>query len=151
MKRISVIAVVLLACGAAAWPGAGWAGQLAGSYGVTFSGTVINASGFTGPIAGVGIFLLDGRGHVTGQETFNVTGTVCSGTVVGTYTTSPAGVGTVTTTFTPTTPPPCPSGSLDLIYTSVNNNNKLYLLQSGTGSENKIVSGVAEKQEAETH
>jgi hypothetical protein len=152
MKRISIIAVVLLACGAAAWPGAGWAGQLAGSYGFTFSGTVNMASGFTGPIVGVGTFLLDGRGNVTGQETFNVTGTLCSGSLAGTYTTSRAGVGTVTATFTATTSDcPTPSASLDLIYTSVNNNNKLYLLQSGTGSSNKIVSGVAEKQEAETH
>jgi hypothetical protein len=145
MKRISIIAVVLLACGAPAWPGAGWAGQLAGSYGFTFSGTVINASGFNGPIVGVGTFLLDGRGNVTGQETFNVTGTVCSGKLAGTYTTSLAGVGTVTATFTATTSG-CPSGSLDLIYTSVNNNNKLYLVQN---SSNKIVSGVAEKQVGE--
>jgi hypothetical protein len=142
MKRISIIAVVLLACGAAAWPGAGWAQSLAGRYGFTFSGTVINASGFNGPIAGVGHFLLDGQGNVTGHESFNVTGTVCFGKLAGTYTTSLEGVGTVTATFTAKTSG-CPSGSLDLIYTSVNGNTKLYLLQN---SSNKIVSGVAEKQ-----
>jgi hypothetical protein len=43
---------------------------LNGSYGGTFSGTIV---GF-GPIAGIGVANFDGHGHVTGTDTVNING-----------------------------------------------------------------------------
>ena len=141
MKRASGIALMLLACGIGGWPGAVYARPL-GHCGFIFSGAVINAAGFSGPIAGEGEFLADAQGHVTGSETFNVTGTVCSGTLDGTYTSSQDDTGTLTANFTPSTSG-CPSGTLHLSYSAVDNDKRVYFVQTDPA---KVVSGIAEKK-----
>ncbi len=55
-------------------------------------------------LSGTGVYQADGAGHLTGQETTNTNGQACSGTMTGTYTVNPEGTGTVSVTFTATTP-----------------------------------------------
>jgi len=69
---------------------------LNGSYGDTFSGTIV---GF-GPIAGIGVTNFDGRGHFTGTDTVNING---SGGIpemsTGTYTVNSDCTGSTVQTF----------------------------------------------------
>lgn len=105
MKRIAfaVAAFVALICGLAAFPAIGVsraaAGGLNASFAFGFAGTVISGPA-TGPIAGTGIFAFTNAGTVTGTETFNAVGTVCNGTLSGTYTLDTDGTGTITVIFT---------------------------------------------------
>jgi len=78
--------------------------SISGSYGISYSVALPNASGPTGFLSGTGIYQADGAGHLTGAETTNANGVVCSGNLNGTYTVNPNGTGTVSVTFTPTTP-----------------------------------------------
>jgi hypothetical protein len=131
----------LLACGIAGWPESSYA-ELLGTYGYSYTGTVLGSAGFNGPIAGVGEFDLDGRGNLSGTETFNVTGTVCSGTLAGTYTVASDDTGTVTAAFTPSTAG-CPSGTFHLYYSAVEDGRKIYFLQTDPG---RVAAGEAEKK-----
>ena len=55
--------------------------------------------------AGTGIFITDGKGNLTGSETFNVGGQICANvTVSGTYTVNPDGTGTDAITFSSAAP-----------------------------------------------
>jgi len=55
--------------------------------------------------AGTGIFIADGRGNLTGSETFNVGGQICDDvTISGTYTVNPDGTGSDAITFSSATP-----------------------------------------------
>jgi hypothetical protein len=142
MQRLPVIASIVAVSIVVARPSGGNAAGVIGHYGFIFSGTIINSAGFNGPIVGEGEFHLDGLGNVTGRETFNVAGTVCSGTLSGTYTTSPPGSGQVIAPFKPTTAG-CPSGTVTLDFTAVDGTNKLYLMQI---ARDKVVSGIAERK-----
>ena len=125
--------------------------SISGAYGITYSGTVLSASGSTGstattsPIAGAGQLVFDGKGGVTGSETFNRAGTVCAGTLTGTDTVNPDGTATITLTLTPTTSTTsgCASGTLTLGAVAVNGGQQVLL--SGTDTD-KVVSGQASKQ-----
>ena len=79
--------------------------SLRGTYRVTFSGFSVTSGRLE---SGIGIFVADGLGHITGTEVFNRgTGTataVCNVTVAGTYSINPNGTGTLQATFTSPTP-----------------------------------------------
>lgn len=119
--------------------------SIRGPYGLRFSGSIINASGFSGPITGTGQIVADGRGTFTGSETFNVTGTVCEGPINGTYTVNSDGTGTVSFGFTPGSgsSKSCPSGTSTLSHVLVDEGNEIWLSQTDA---NKVVSGEARKQ-----
>jgi hypothetical protein len=65
---------------------------LSGSYASLFSGTT--SGGSPVPFAGTGIFISDGHGKLSGHETINLNGTVCSFKLNGTYTLTADGSGT---------------------------------------------------------
>jgi hypothetical protein len=77
--------------------------SISGNYGISYSVALPNASGPTQFLSGTGVYQADGAGHLTGEETTNTNGEVCSGNLTGTYTVNPSGTGTVSVTFTPTT------------------------------------------------
>jgi hypothetical protein len=62
-----------------------------GSYASLFSGTTTGAS--PAPFAGTGIFIADGHGKLSGHETINLNGVVCSFKLGGTYTLAADGCG----------------------------------------------------------
>lgn len=67
--------------------------SLRGSYAGIFSGEIESGANAL-PIVGSGIFVADGRGHLSGHETYAVgTGTACEASISGTYTISPDGSG----------------------------------------------------------
>jgi hypothetical protein len=71
--------------------------SLLGIYRVSF--TVFSAA--SGKLeSGVGIFVADGNGSISGTETFNTGTTVCNVSVTGTYTVNQNGTGTLNATFT---------------------------------------------------
>lgn len=78
--------------------------SIRGSYGTTYSVALPNPSGPTQFLSGTGVYQADGAGHLTGQETTNTNGQVCSGTMTGTYTVNANGTGAVAVIFTATTP-----------------------------------------------
>ncbi len=86
------------------------AASIKGSYGISYVVALPNASGPTQFFSGTGVYQADGAGHLTGAETTNTNGEVCSGDLNGTYTVNSNGTGTVSVTFTPTTPG-CSAGS----------------------------------------
>ena len=95
--------------------------SIKGSYGISYIVALPNASGPTQFFSGTGVYQADGAGHLTGEETTNTNGEVCSGTLNGTYTVDPNGTGTVSVTFSPTTPG-CSAGSFQ---------QRLVIMQSG--------------------
>jgi hypothetical protein len=98
------------------------AADFSGTWGFGVSGTVVftpptpptaNCAGWTPaslPIAIDGTLIGDGKGGLTGTQTFNASGLVCSGTLTGTYTVNPDGTGALNNVvFTPNagSPPQC--------------------------------------------
>ncbi len=83
--------------------------SLKGSYAGQFSGN-IDAGGSLLPFHGVGIFVSDGKGNLSGHETYTVDTTPCEASISGTYTINADGSGTSAVTFT-TSSPGCTSGS----------------------------------------
>jgi hypothetical protein len=129
-----------------------------GTWGFGVSGTVIftppspptaNCAGWTPvslPIAIDGTLIGDGTGGLTGTQTFNANGLVCSGTLKGTYTIAPDGTGTLNNvTFTPAdgSPPLCTTivGNSSFTFSNVINHIDL------TGTDCfQVISGSATKQ-----
>jgi hypothetical protein len=74
-----------------------------GSYGISYCVALPTASGPTQFLSGTGLYEADGAGHLTGAETTNANGQVCTGNLTGTYTVNRNGTGTASVTFTPTT------------------------------------------------
>ncbi len=127
MKKLVFIAPFILSV--LAWlgtPGAVWAqppysaSDFLGSWGFGVSGIVIatppptgptpNCAGWTAvsvPIAIDGTLVGDGKGGLTGTQTLNANGLVCTGTLAGTYTVAADGTGTLNNvTFTPSASSP---------------------------------------------
>ena len=77
--------------------------SIRGSYGISYCVALVNPSGATQLLSGTGVCHLDGAGHLTGEETTNTNGEVCSGTLSGTYSVNANGTGTASVTFSPTT------------------------------------------------
>jgi hypothetical protein len=82
-----------------------------GTYSTEFHGFLLIASTTPGnppslsPVAGFGNFTADGMGNITGgTDTFNAGGSVCTGTITGTYSVNADGTGSSTVTFTSTGP-----------------------------------------------
>ncbi len=75
-----------------------------GSYSITYVVALPNPAGPTQFLSGTGVYLADAAGHLTGEETTNTNGQVCSGKLAGTYAVNPNGTGAVSTIFTATTP-----------------------------------------------
>jgi hypothetical protein len=141
MKGIPRVVLLAASC-TLGWPCPGYARLLRGHYGFTFSGTVLNASGFTGPIAGEGDLFCQEGGELSGSETFDVVGTVCSGSLEGSCASTGHDTGTVTATFTPSTTG-CPTGTLHISYTAVDSDRKFFFVQT---DPDRVVSGVAERK-----
>jgi hypothetical protein len=74
--------------------------SIRGGYASTFQGTVIeNATPLL--INGTAVLTADGNGNISGRESFEFDGTVCTNvTTKGTYTVNPDGSGTTSITFT---------------------------------------------------
>lgn len=145
MKRIAfaVAGFVALTCGLAAFTAIAVsraaAGGLNANFAFGFAGTVISRPA-TGPIAGNGIFAFASAGTLTGTETFNAIGTICTGTLSGTYTLNTDGTGTITVTFTSTT---CGSMTGHSSFVLSNAQDRMDLV--GTDSF-QVTSGEANKQ-----
>jgi len=78
--------------------------SIRGSYASTFQGSVIQGSSLL-PINGTAVFTADGKGNISGHESFVFDGTICASvTSKGTYTVNPDGSGTASFTFTSLTP-----------------------------------------------
>jgi len=123
-------------------PRSGWAqppystADFLGTWGFGVSGTVVftpppmgptpGCVGWTAvslPIAIEGTLVGDGKGGLTGTQTFNANGLVCSGTLRGTYTLNVDGTGALNNvTFTPNSgsPPQCTTtlGNSSLTFSS---------------------------------
>lgn len=79
------------------------AASIRGSYGISYSVALPSSTGPAGFLSGTGVYRADGAGGLTGEETTNADGQVCTGTLAGTYRVNPDGTGTDSVTFTPTT------------------------------------------------
>ena len=106
---------------------------LNGSYGDTFSGTIVGL----GPIAGIGVTNFDGRGHFTGTDTVNVNG---SGgipeTSTGSYTVNSDCTGSTVQTF--------PDGRVVSLSLVIINHGREYLfLNTAPGL---VITGSSKKQ-----
>jgi hypothetical protein len=150
---------LLYACGAALAQPPYSAADFLGTWGFGVSGTVIFTPPVSGPtpdcvgwtaatlpIAIDGTLVGDGKGGLTGTQTFNVSGLVCTGTLKGTYTVSPDGTGTLNNvTFTPATGSPvqCNTVAGNTAFTFSNTVNHIDL--AGTDCF-QVTSGSATKQ-----
>jgi hypothetical protein len=97
-------------------------------------------------LATTGTLVANGTGGLTGTQTFNAGGLVCSGTLVGTYTVSADGTGKLlNVVFTPAdgSPPQCSTTVGNSAFTFSNGINRLDL----TGTDCfQVTSGSATKQ-----
>jgi hypothetical protein len=76
--------------------------SIRGTYRITFTGLSLPSMS---PESGVGVFVADGTGHITGTEVLNSGGKVCPDvTVTATYTVNVIGIGTLSADFTSPTP-----------------------------------------------
>ena len=105
MMIIGACAIAML-CGASANAGGYGAGlgfsarTIKGTYASTFQGSVINGSTLE-PINGTAVLTSDGKGNITGKESFVFNGTTCTGvSSKGTYTVNADGSGTTSFVFT---------------------------------------------------
>jgi hypothetical protein len=77
-------------------------GSIRGTYRLTFTGIIL-ASGL--PESGVGVFVADGQGRLTGTEVFNAAGHLCPNVAItATYTVDDNGLGTLAAEFSSETP-----------------------------------------------
>ncbi|HEX5455716.1 MAG TPA: hypothetical protein VFX06_18145 [Stellaceae bacterium] len=83
--------------------------SLRGNYAMEFSGQFMRSGGWF-PVMGTGVIVSDGRGNLGGAETYSTETKTCDATLTGTYTVEPDGSGTVSLTFSGTTPG-CAGGS----------------------------------------
>jgi hypothetical protein len=76
--------------------------SIRGTYRLTFTGLMLPS---LRPESGLGIFVADGHGRITGTEVFNSDGHLCPDVVVtATYTVDPNGTGALSADFTSPTP-----------------------------------------------
>lgn len=84
--------------------------NILGTYRVAFTGVSLSTGT---PESGIGVFVADGKGGITGIESFNNGGQVCTNVAVkGTYTVDGNGMGTMSATYS--SPVPGCSGDFDL-------------------------------------
>jgi len=88
-----VMAFALLQYSGGATAGDGGPNRLLrGWYSAIFSGYLVNSPA-PQPFAGTGLFISDGKGSLTGHETFNLNGHACQYQIKGTYTVGADGTG----------------------------------------------------------
>lgn len=128
MRRFTGLALgaaailAITAIGISAWADGFSVSSLIGFYAVNFGGRDLSVSPAVG-LDGGGVIFVDGEGNFKGNETYNDNGTVCNGTVAGTYKVGPDGNGSATVTFTPAASSACSSstGDVNLVVTDPNN------------------------------
>jgi len=81
---------------------------LHGFYAGRFSGEVDIGKAWV-PILGIGVFVADGSGHLSGHETYMVGTEVCTATITGTYAVASDGTGSDAITYK--AEPGCEGGS----------------------------------------
>jgi len=89
-------------------------GSVKGFYVLEYAGSEVTSVP-AAPFNGLGLVYADGNGNLKGDETFNQAGTLCSGTIIGTYTVGPQGEGTATINYTPAASSTCSASATDLI------------------------------------
>jgi hypothetical protein len=100
-----------------------------GTYRVTFTGVSL-ATGK--PESGVGVFVADGTGGITGVESYNGGGRLCQDVAVnGTYDVQPNGMGTKTATFS--SPVPGCSGDFSLGFVVLKGGDLVKAFAAGSG------------------
>jgi hypothetical protein len=135
--RFGVVAAVMLIgagiCGGDAAAGDGFSlKSFRGSYASIFSGKINTGSGLIS-ILGTGIFVADGKGSLSGHETYTVDTTPCEATIAGTYTVDSDGSGTDAVTFT-TSSPGCTSGSYTQSF-AIGERGEVVLLSNTNGDQ----------------
>ncbi|HUO03649.1 MAG TPA: hypothetical protein VMU16_00500 [Candidatus Binataceae bacterium] len=83
--------------------------SMKGSYAGIFSGQANTGESLIS-LLGTGIFIADGKGNLTGHETYTFGTTPCQAAILGTYQVDADGSGTDSVTFT-TSSPGCVSGA----------------------------------------
>lgn len=106
--------------------------SLKGSYSGMFTGK-INTGTELLPIDGTGIFVADGSGNLSGEETYTVDTQACDADISGTYKVNPDGSGTNSVTFIPTTAG-CTGGSYTQSF-AIAEHGKLILLSNTNGDQ----------------
>jgi len=96
----------------------------------------------SGPITGEGQFKADGKGNLSGSQTFDVNGLICLSNFTGTYTVAADGVCTVTAVSSAVTSG-CPSGTVSLLGVLYDSGKTVQFIQL---DETKVLSGEARKQ-----
>ncbi len=104
-----LMALVLLQYSAAAAGDGGPNRLVRGWYSSVFSGFLVTSPA-PQPFAGTGLFVSDGKGNLTGHETFNLNGHACQYQIKGTYTVGADGTGSNAIAFT-NGGSGCPDGS----------------------------------------
>jgi len=105
-----------------AWADGFSVASLHGFYAVDFGGHDLSVSPSV-PLNGGGVIFIDGNGNFKGNQSYNDNGTVCNGTVAGTYKVGPNGNGSATATFSPATGSACSgsTGNVNLVVSDPNN------------------------------
>ena len=96
------------------------------------------------PQSETGLEVANGKGNFTASIVFSIGGSICSGTVTGTYQVNPNGTGTSTGIFTPTSPTSstCKTGNQNEAFTIVTSRKVDFI---STDSD-LVASGTAERQ-----
>ena len=103
MAVAGACAITMLSAGGASAGGGFSKRSIRGTYASTFQGSVIESSSLL-PVNGTAIFTADGKGNISGHESFVFNGTICTDVAsTGTYTVNKDGSGTTSFTFTGST------------------------------------------------
>ena len=88
-------------------------GSVKGFYVLEYAGSDITSTP-AAPFNGLGLVYADGNGNLKGDETFNQDGTLCKGSIAGTYTVGLQGEGNATIDYTPAASSTCAASATDL-------------------------------------
>lgn len=102
-----------------------------GSYASQFSGTIFSNNTAL-LMSGTGVFTSDGKGNITGHESYTLNGTPCTATVSGTYTVNPDGTGDLAGEFT-SIGQGCESGSYTQSFAIAKSGHTIVLANSNQG------------------
>jgi hypothetical protein len=103
--------------------------SLRGTYRVAYAGISVAAGK---PESGVGVFVADGTGGISGVESYNGGGQLCQDVAVnGTYDVQPNGMGTMTATFS--SPVPGCSGEFSLGFVVLKGGDLVKAFGAGSG------------------
>lgn len=106
--------------------------SLKGTYAGIFTGKAYTGTDLI-PINGSGIYVADGRGNLSGHETYTVDTKACDADISGTYKVDPDGSGTDSVTFTTGTAG-CSGGSYTQSF-AIAKHGKLILMSNTNGDQ----------------